>query len=228
MARLFRWFWCLLAPPVVASGLLRLPPRRRVWLSLPGPAMVIANHNSHLDLPVILSLFRFRDRLRMRPVAAADYFCRSRLSRWIVLRVLGAIPIQRGSWRRCDGHPLANCFAALERGDILVLFPEGTRGEPERLACFKTGIAHLSKRYPEVPVVPLFIRGTGRSLPKGAIIPLPVCGEVQVGKPLTWTGDRRSLMAAIETEVARLARSPRSLTLTRSMCRAQVETYYSS
>ena len=221
MARLFHWLWCFLAPPVVASGLLRLHSRRHAWFSLPGPAVVIANHNSHLDLPLILSLFRFRDRLRMRPVAAADYFCRSRLSRWIVLRVLGAIPCQRGGWRRRDGHPLANCFAALERGDILVLFPEGTRGEPERLACFKTGIAHLSRRYPEVAVVPLFIRGTGRSLPKGATIPLPVAGEVQVGEPLTWTGDRRSFMAAIETEVARLERSPRRLTSTRSVYRAQ-------
>jgi 1-acyl-sn-glycerol-3-phosphate acyltransferase len=182
--------------------------------------VVIANHNSHLDLPVILSLFRFRDRLRVRPVAAADYFCRSRLSNWIVLRVLGAIPCRRGGWKRRDGHPLANCFAALERGDILVLFPEGTRGEPERLACFKTGVAHLSRRCPEVPVVPLFIRGTGRSLPRGAVIPLPVSGQVQVGEPLTWTGDRGSFMAAIETEVARLERSPRRPASTRSMRRA--------
>lgn len=208
MWHLFYWLWCLIAPPVVASGLLRLSSRRRGWFSLPGPAVVVANHNSHLDLPVILSIFRFRDRLRMRPVAAADYFCSNRMSRWLVTRVLGAIPCQRGGWKQRGVHPLADCFAALDRGQILILFPEGTRGEANSLASFKTGIAHLSRRYPKVPIVPLFIRGTGNSLPKGAMVPLRVSGEVRVGRPLNWGGNRGSFMRAIETEIERLEQSP--------------------
>ena len=68
--------------------------------------------------------------------------------------------------RQGGGNPLAGPEQRSKRGEILVLFPEGSRGEPERLTEFKRGVALLVKDNPEVPVTPVFMHGLGKSLPK--------------------------------------------------------------
>jgi 1-acyl-sn-glycerol-3-phosphate acyltransferase len=96
----------------------------------------VANHNSHLDTVVLMTLVPPRLLARLRPVAAADYFLRNRFVAWFALNVMHILPIRRGAAGRAD--PLADLSEALDAGDILILFPEGTRGEPERLGAFKS------------------------------------------------------------------------------------------
>ena len=69
----------------------------RRWDELPkrGPAIIVASHNSHLDTLVLMSLFPLQLLPKLRPVAAADHFLRSRLLAWFTLNIIGIIPIER-------------------------------------------------------------------------------------------------------------------------------------
>jgi 1-acyl-sn-glycerol-3-phosphate acyltransferase len=141
---------------------------------------------------------------RIRPVAAADYFLRNRVLAWFATRIIGILPIQR---RRAspEEDPLAPLAAALDRGEILIFFPEGTRGEPEQFKEFKSGIARLKERRPAVPVVPVYLHGLGKALPKGEAVLVPFFVDVFVGEPVEWTGDRESYLAHFRGAIEELA-----------------------
>ena len=196
-------FFTLLARPLVLIGL-GMNVRHRERLPAAGPAILVANHNSHLDTIALMTLFPLRLLPRLRPVAAADYFLRNRLVAWFSRRIIGIIPIDR-SVRRGGESPLAGVGAALSGGDIIILFPEGTRGEPERLSAFKSGVAHIARDHPEAAVVPVFLHGLGKALPKGEALLVPFFCDVLVGPPVLWSGDRAAFLQSLEKAMAALA-----------------------
>ena len=182
--------------------------RHRNRLPLKGPAIVTPNHNSHLDTAAMLTIFPLSVIPKVRPVAAADYFLTSGLMAWFSLNVVGIIPIMRkrppaaGTAEAPADDPLQGCYDALERGEILIIFPEGTRGEPERMQELKSGVAVLASKYPEVPVVPIFMHGLGKAMPKGSFIPVPFFVDVNIGMPMHWSadsagGDKKVFMAEL-------------------------------
>lgn len=177
--------------------------RHRERLPRTGPAIIAANHNSHLDILVLLSLFPLLQIPQVQPAAAADYFFRNRLLKWFSLHVMGIIPVLRGS-AKMGNDPLAACHRALEQGKILVIFPEGTRGEPEQMAELKAGIWHLAKRFPQAPVIPVFMQGLGKSMPKGSLIPLPLFIHVGVGRALHGSEDKALFMASLKERLHQL------------------------
>jgi 1-acyl-sn-glycerol-3-phosphate acyltransferase len=159
--------------------------RRQELLPQQGPAIIVANHNSHLDVFALMNVLGLKRLKHVRPVAAADYFLTRPLRAWFATRIVGIIPIDRSKIRREDGkHPLDPISEVINEGGIVLLFPEGSRGEPEQLAAFQTGVAHLAKRHPEVPITPVFMHGLGKALPKGEAILVPFFCDLFVGEAI--------------------------------------------
>jgi 1-acyl-sn-glycerol-3-phosphate acyltransferase len=167
--------------------------RGRDRLPASGPAIIVANHNSHLDTLTLISLMPPALLPRLRPVAALDYFLKNRVLAWFALNIIGILPIDRAG----GANPLTGSNRALAEGSILILYPEGSRGLPEQRSAFKRGVALLVKENPAVPVIPVFMHGLGKALPKGTKLFVPFVCDVFVGAPVPWTGDARSYMAAL-------------------------------
>lgn len=196
-------FFALIVRPLVLI-VIGLNIRHRERIPLKGPAIVVSNHNSHLDTLVLMTLLPWPMLRQLRPVAAKDYFLRNRVLAWFALNIMHIIPLER---EIIDRHqdPLAACSEALQNGEILILFPEGSRGDPEQMGTFKSGIAHLAKRNPDVPIIPIFLHGLGKALPKGEAILVPFFCDVFIGEPISWSGDRTSFMTSLEQGIKTLA-----------------------
>lgn len=170
-----------------------------------GPAIIAANHSSHVDTWLLLSLFPARTLAKVRPVAAADYFLANPAISWFSRQVIGIVPVERRRLER-GVDVLAPAKAALAAGDILVIFPEGTRGaDPDHMAALKPGVAMLASEAPATPVIPVWIQGAGRVLPKGSWLAAPLTCCVVVGEALYWTGERMSFMTALRGALEALA-----------------------
>jgi len=194
-------FFLLIVRPFLAL-VLGVNLRHAERLPHAGPAILVANHNSHLDTLLLMRLYPLATLHRVRPVAAADYFLKNRFVAWFALHIMHILPLSR---RPKPGEkPLAHIEAALAAGDILILFPEGSRGEPEKRSALKSGIAHLMEAAPTVPVIPLYLHGLGKVLPKGDWLPIPFFADGWVGAPLTWQGERATTMRALEARFAEL------------------------
>lgn len=168
-----------------------------------GPAIVAANHNSHVDTIVLLCLFPSKLLPKLRPVAAADHFDKGGFGSWFSKNVIGIIPIKRGGAARGE-DVLLGAKQALERGEILVLFPEGSRGEPEEMTRFKTGVARLVEAYPQVAVTPVYLQGAGRSLPKDAKLLVPFNTTAVVGDAISWTGSYHGFVDLLRERIEAL------------------------
>ncbi len=180
--------------------------RRHELLPKQGPAIIVANHNSHLDVFALMNVLGLRLLPCIRPVAAADYFMTRPVRRWFATRIVGIIPIDRKTTRREDGkHPLEPISDVIHDGGIVLLFPEGTRGEPESLEVFQTGIAHLARRHPDVPITPVFMHGLGKALPKGEAILVPFFCDLFVGKPIESGLGKKEFMDSLNRSMDELS-----------------------
>lgn len=175
-------FFGLLVKPLVLI-VLGLNVRGRERLPRHGPAVIAANHNSHLDVLVLMSLFPLRHLHRVRPVAAADYFLRNPLISWFSRTCICIIPIDRSGHADPDAL-FSDCQQALDQNAILIIFPEGSRGDPEKIGKIRKGIFYLLKERLDTPILPVIMHGLGRALPRGEALLVPFNCDVVVGEPL--------------------------------------------
>ena len=116
-------------------------------------------------------------------VAAQDFFGNSGFRRWSMKNLVNAVLISR-SKHEADVDPVQLLDAMIRQGHSLILFPEGTRGVPGVMADFKRGVGHLASRHPDVPVIPVYLDGLYRNLPKGRSIIVPLGGTLVMGDPM--------------------------------------------
>lgn len=201
MNRFLRWIFTLcIAYPVVWIWLgVRVSGRKK--LPVEGPAIIVANHNSHLDVLTLFMLFPFSTLVKVQPVAAADYFLRNKVIGWFALKVIGIIPVYRGAHQ---ANPLQSCVDALAAKKIVIIFPEGTRGEPGKFSEIKSGIWHLSQQCPEVPIIPVYMHGLDRSMGKGQKIPVPFFIDIVIDEPLFYDADKVTFKQLLFTRFATL------------------------
>ncbi len=163
---------------------------KRERLPKKGPAIVVGNHNSHLDTLTLMTLFPLSVIPDVHPAAAADYFLKNRLLAWFSTQFIGIIPVVRvGGLSPKEHDPLAGCVDALKNGKILILFPEGTRGEPEQMSELKSGLWFLCQQCPDVPIIPVYMHGLGRSMGRGRHIPVPFFIDVFIDEAMKVTDD---------------------------------------
>ena len=203
------FFVCFVRPLLVLILGLNIRHLERLR-AVAGGHLVAANHNSHLDALVLLSLFQLKDLPRVKIVAAKDYFCKTPLRTWLSLNLIGIIPIDRQGG---TADPLAPVAEALGQGRTVIMFPEGSRGEAEVRQPFRFGIAKLLEQFPAVKITPIYLHGLGKALPRGESLLVPFNCNGSVGEDIAWDGDRASLIARLEAVFDALAAevAPRDL-----------------
>ena len=171
-------------------------PRQRIYF---------ANHTSHIDTIAIWAALPIRLRNITHPVAAKDYWG-SGMRRYIATKALRAVLIDR-SRSDPNANPLAPLIETLQLGESLIIFPEGTRGTSAVPGPFKSGLYHLATQFPNAQLVPVYLENLHRSLPKGAVLPIPMTCTVRFGTPVALAADepKETFLERARAEVIKLA-----------------------
>ncbi len=149
-------------------------PRQRIYFG---------NHTSNGDMPMIWSVLPPALRRQVRPVAAADYWLKTKLRAFVGPEVFNCVLIDRRP--EVDDKPMDKMLQALDEGSSLIIFPEGNRNmTDDPLLPFKSGLYNLGFERPEVELVPTWIANLNSIMPKGEVIPLPLICTVTFGAPI--------------------------------------------
>lgn len=172
---------------------LRLESHGREHVPGSGPALLVSNHSSFLD-PVLVGVSTPR---RLHFMAKAELFDVPVLN--LVLRRLPVMPVRRDG---ADPSALRLALRVLEEGHAILVFPEGTRVNEGELLEGKAGVGMLAI-LSGAPVVPVYIEGAGRALPRGRFLPRPVKVRVRFGSPLRFIGQGNGRRKLRSTEASR-------------------------
>ena len=196
-------FFILFVRPAIWL-ILGLRVRDRQNLPNQGPAIIAANHNSHLDTVVLMILLPINRLHLVHPAAGADYWHANPWIKWFADHIIGVVPVYRNRGET-TGDPLQACYDALDEGKILLFFPEGTRGKPEQIGRIKHGLTLLGQRFPDVPIIPVYMHGMGKSWPRGASSILPFICDVFIGRAITYQQSPHDLIPRFIAALDRLA-----------------------
>ncbi len=140
-----------------------------------GPVIICPNHSATLDPPMVPAFVPRDDTWSM---AKSEYFARGGFHEWI-FRAYHAFPVVRHT---ADRNALRRAFDILEEGQVLIIYPEGTRVESGVLAQPEPGAGFIAQKA-ACPVVPVGLTGTRDCLPKGAHWPRRTRVSITFGKP---------------------------------------------
>jgi 1-acyl-sn-glycerol-3-phosphate acyltransferase len=178
----------------------------RDHLPAEGSYVMVANHSSHLDTLCLLAALPLAKLHRAFPAAAADYFFKSVHRTFVATVIVNALPFARQVNIR---QSLSLCQTLLENsGNILIVFPEGTRSASGQIEKFKPGVGVLvAKR--NVAVLPCHLDGAFRALPKGSVWPRPRKVRLIIGAPRNYASvmNAKDSACAVAAELEETVRS---------------------
>jgi 1-acyl-sn-glycerol-3-phosphate acyltransferase len=172
-------------------------------LAIPGPAIIAPVHRSLLDIPIIGSA----SGRRIKTLSKIDLFSPRPLA-WF-LSALGGYPVRRGT---ADREALRISMMLLDRGEMMMVYPEGTRGSGPEVGSIFDGCAYLAAKT-GARVIPVGIAGTENAMPKNKWIPRFTKVVIHVGEPLdppiastgrVTKGDRQLFSEALRVELQKL------------------------
>ena len=162
----------------------RLHISGRENLPIKPPFVLISNHQSHIDAPLLTAILPPAARASAYPVAAGDVFFRGFVATMLSSMLINALPLWR---KKVTTHQLAELRQRLLAGDSgLIIFPEGTRSRDGTMGSFKPGLGMLVAGT-DVPVVPCHIAGAFEAMPHDKTLPRPHRLRVAVGRPLVFS-----------------------------------------
>ena len=169
-----------IVPPIIklwinkVAGLENLPKAK--------PFIIAPNHSSYMEHLMISCIAIPYINKKLYFIAKKEHFEGISQKSWhrIWIRYVGYIPIDRS---KGGEKALKTAVSYLKKGEVIVVYPEGTRTLTGKIQKGKTGVARLAL-WAKVPVVPLGIRGTFEILPKGNIVPKLKKAAFKFGKPM--------------------------------------------
>jgi 1-acyl-sn-glycerol-3-phosphate acyltransferase len=184
---------------------------RERFTALPPPVILVANHSSHLDTPMIMRALPFAWRQRTAVAAAADYFYKKRVVANLVALTFNTVPIARGGSGGATGS-FDHVDRLIDERWNLLMFPEGTRSRAGELGKLRSGAAVIAQQH-DIPIVPIRVEGTHDAMPPGRNWPKRVHGflsrrhtvEVHFGPPI-WPAsdeDRAAVMRRVRQYLER-------------------------
>jgi 1-acyl-sn-glycerol-3-phosphate acyltransferase len=200
---------------LLLRGWMRLYHRMRIDgrdnLPQSGSFVLVCNHTSHLDTLSMLCSVPLRQIHRTFPAAAADYFFSSLPRSAVSAILINALPFDR----EVNGaESLTVCSELLANpGNILIIFPEGTRTTDGEMGRFRSGIGRLVAGT-DLPVVPCHLDGGSESWPKGKLFPRPYKLHLKIGPPQSFghlektTQSVKTVCEELQASVAALGRTP--------------------
>ena len=210
-----RWFsrrvyWlCRNAGLLAGLFYFRIHVHGKEHLRTPGPAILAPVHRSNLDVPLIAG----HCPRRLRSLAKQGMF-RGPVSRWFSSSI-GAFPVHRD---QLDRVALETAQTLLARGEMLLVFPEGTRGTGPAIGDVHNGCAYLAATT-GARVIPIGVAGTEEAMPPGAKLARPKRVVVTVGEPI------EPVQATAETDAGRERRRVLSVRVRAEMQRLLDESH---
>jgi len=146
--------------------------------------IIVANHNSHLDTMSIMASLPKEIVHKVKPVAAKDHFGKNWLSTLLSENLVNSLLINRKRDKEnLENDPIHQMLTELDKGNSLIVFPEGTRGKPEVEEPLKAGIALVLSQRPNIAFVPAYMKGMGKAMPKGDSLIIPHTSQLIYGDP---------------------------------------------
>lgn len=204
VAKLVRRFgvWSFMKPAISVYGSPRVIGADRLK-SVKGPVVFVANHHSHADTTLLMATLPAHLRRNLSVAAGADYFFPNKFMSAVSALFIGAVPIER---LRLSKLSITNTVETIEDGNSLLIYPEGGRSPDGWSKSHRPGAAFVSK-LAGVPIVPIYLEGTGNILPKGKNWPTRSRCAVVFGSPMNLDKgeDVRDFSKRIEKRVNELA-----------------------